>query len=412
MRKTYKFLCMILSFLIVFSYFTFSYADEISDLHEEHDKVQEQIKQSNEQLDEVKNELTENLQQVQKLDEKINETEEQIEKLNIEVKQLKKEISEIEKKLEEATKKYEKQKEFLEARLITMYESGDTQYLDVVLQSQNMSEFLSNYFLITELATYDTELLEDMEAKKKVIDISKQKLEKNKEQLSESLKTQTRTSIILQNTKTMRENFISKLSEQEKELQAKIDEYTQRFREINSEILKLTGDLADTKYIGGVLAWPIPGYTKITSNYGMRTHPITGVYKLHTGVDVSAPIGANFVAANDGIVIKAEYNGAYGNMVIIDHGGGISTLYAHGSEILVQVGQTVSRNEPVLKVGSTGYSTGPHAHFEVRINGQVTNPIEYITNGVIPSNNTEKENEKTNNETNTTNTTNTANTTN
>ena len=91
------------------------------------------------------------------------------------------------------------------------------------------------------------------------------------------------------------------------------------------------------------------------------------------------------MAANDGIVTKAGFNTAYGNMVIIDHGGGISTLYAHGSEILVTVGQTVKRNDPILKVGSTGYSTGPHAHFEVRINGVVTNPIEYITNGVIPS---------------------------
>ena len=122
----------------------------------------------------------------------------------------------------------------------------------------------------------------------------------------------------------------------------------------------------------------------------MRTHPITGVYKLHTGVDVGAPMGANFVAANDGLVTKASYNAAYGNMVIIDHGGGVSTLYAHGSEILVEVGQTVTRNQPVLKVGSTGYSTGAHAHFEVRINGVVTNPMPYITNGLVPGNESEK----------------------
>ena len=123
----------------------------------------------------------------------------------------------------------------------------------------------------------------------------------------------------------------------------------------------------------------------------MRTHPITGVYKLHTGVDISAPMGANFVAANDGIVVKAEYNVAYGKMVVIDHGGGISTLYAHGSEILVEVGQEVKRNEAVLKVGSTGYSTGAHAHFEVRKNGVVTNPMPYITNGIVPNSEEDKE---------------------
>ena len=149
------------------------------------------------------------------------------------------------------------------------------------------------------------------------------------------------------------------------------------------------------KYIGGELAWPVPGYTRISSKYGMRTHPITGVYKLHTGVDISAPMGANFIAANDGVVTKAGMNSAYGNMVIIDHGGGISTLYAHGSEILVQVGQVVKRGDAVLKVGSTGYSTGPHAHFEVRMDGVVTDPMPYITNGVVPKNDSNEQNTNT-----------------
>ena len=127
------------------------------------------------------------------------------------------------------------------------------------------------------------------------------------------------------------------------------------------------------------MAWPVPGYTRITSQFGMRTHPITGIYKLHTGTDIGAPMGAIFIAANDGVVLKAEYNNAYGNMVIIDHGGGINTLYAHGSEILVQPGEVVTQGTPVLKVGSTGYSTGPHAHFEVRVNGEYKNPLDYIT---------------------------------
>ena len=272
----------------------------------------------------------------------------------------------------------------MEKRLVAIYESGDTNYIDVLLKSSDLSEFLSNYYLISEITSLDKELLNEVEAEKKEIELSKQKLEKNQESLATALQTQTKTSTVLQNTKTLRENYVSRLSEEEKAKQAQIDEITQQYDAINDQILELAKQGLDTEYIGGVLAWPVPGYTKITSNYGMRVHPITGQYKLHTGVDISAPIGANFVAANDGIVTKAEYNTAYGNMVIIDHGGGISTLYAHGSEILVTVGQTVKRNDPILKVGSTGYSTGPHAHFEVRINGVVTNPIEYITNGVIP----------------------------
>lgn len=131
----------------------------------------------------------------------------------------------------------------------------------------------------------------------------------------------------------------------------------------------------------GMFTWPIPGYTTVTSKFGMRTHPITHVYKLHSGTDISAPIGANFVAMADGKVIKASYNSAYGNMVMIDHGDGIVTLYAHGSEILVTTNQQVTKGQAVLKVGSTGYSTGPHAHFEVRINGNFTNPMDYFEGG-------------------------------
>ena len=411
-----KILCRVLAFGILCCYFTNSFAENMQEeqnivqeentntsLKTQQEELENQIEQSEQELEIVKEELSENLQQVQKLDEKISNSEKEIGELTTKVTELKVSIEETEAKLKIAEDNYIKQKEILEARLIAMYEAGDTQYLDVILQSRNISEFLSNYFLITEIAIYDTELLEEVKEKKDEIELTKKKLEKNKEDLTVSLQSQTKMSKIMQNTKALRENYISKLSDKEKDVQQQIDEYKTRFAEVNAEILALAMQGIDTEYIGGVLAWPVPGYTRISSKYGMRTHPITGIYKLHTGVDISAPMGANFVAANDGIVTKAGYNSAYGNMVIIDHGGGVSTLYAHGSEILVEVGQTVKRNEAVLKVGSTGYSTGPHAHFEVRINGVVTNPIEYITNGVIPSlKNEENKKEEKNKENNTT----------
>ena len=224
----------------------------------------------------------------------------------------------------------------------------------------------------------------NIEEKRKTIDTEKQKLENQKNELAVIVESQTKTTRTLQNTKKLRESFLERLSDQEQETQQQIDEYNKQYEEINRQIIALLANGIDSNYIGGTLAWPVPGYTKITSEYAMRVHPITGVYKLHTGVDISAPMGANFIAANDGIVVKAEMNSAYGNMVIIDHGGGISTLYAHGSEILVTVGQSVKRGDAILKVGSTGYSTGPHAHFEVRINGVTTNPLPYITNGLVP----------------------------
>ncbi len=382
-----KILCVVLAFIICsFSIFSCVQAEEMTDLQTQQEELQSQIDNATGELQGVQEELSENLQQVQKLDEKIQASQAELEELDTKITELQKQIDEVEKKLKVAEKRYNEQKEILEVRLVTMYETSDTQYLDVILSSRSVSDFLSNYFLITELTNYDTELLEEMKEQKDEIEATKNKLDKAKEQYATIKENQTRTAKILENTKIVRENFIAKLSEKEQEIQTQIDEYNTKFEEINKEILSLTLQGIDTQYIGGELAWPIPGYTRVTSKYGMRTHPITGVYKLHTGVDVSAPMGANFVAANDGIVTKAGYNGAYGNMVIIDHGGGVSTLYAHGSEIMVQVGDTVKRGETVvLKVGSTGYSTGPHAHFEVRLNGVVTDPIPYITNGMVPT---------------------------
>lgn len=130
--------------------------------------------------------------------------------------------------------------------------------------------------------------------------------------------------------------------------------------------------------LDGQFLWPIPGYTKITSNYGYRIHPISGKYKLHSGVDVGAPIGANFVAMADGIVCMATYSDSYGNMVIIKHNEEYSSLYAHGSQLLVKTNQYVTKGTPVLKVGSTGNSTGPHAHFEIRKNNQCVNPMDFF----------------------------------
>lgn len=385
-----KILCIVLAFAICsMSIFSYVYAEneenQTTDLQTKQEELQNQINDATDQLEGVQNELSENLQQVQKLDEKISTSQTELNELNAKIEELQKSMDEVEERLKVVEESFNNQKEMLDGRLVAIYEAGEVKYLDVILNSKSISEFLSNYFLITELVDNDKQLLDEMESKKHEIEISKEKLDNEREELATIKANQTKTAKIIENTKTVRENFVAKLSEEEKNLQSQIDEYNRQFEEVNAEILALAMQGIDTKYIGGEFAWPVPGYTRITSKYGMRTHPITGIYKLHTGVDIGAPMGANFVAANDGIVVKAGYNGAYGNMVIIDHGGGVQTLYAHGSEILVKVGDVVKKGETaVLKVGSTGYSTGAHAHFEVRINGETTDPLPYITNGIVP----------------------------
>jgi len=389
-----KNLCIALILIICFgTIYTRTYADEENttngqnntvDLQTQRSDLQNQLDEANGELDNVQSNLSENLQQVEKLDNRIETAQTELAEQEGKIAKLKESITEKQEDLDSVTERYNKQVELLKKRMVATYEAGETQYLDVLLRSKNLSDFLSSYFLIDELTNIDKQLINDLDDRKKSIDLSKQKLENEKDELATIIENQTMTTKTLENTKILRESFISKLSDDEKNIQAKIDEINAQYEEVNRQILELAQQGLDTAYIGGQLAWPVPGYTTITSKFAMRVHPITGQYKLHTGVDIGAPLGANFVAANDGVVTKAGPNTAYGNMVMIDHGGGISTLYAHGSEILVEVGQTVKRGDPVLKVGSTGYSTGPHAHFEVRINGVAVNPLPYITTGLIP----------------------------
>ena len=380
-----KLLICILTFVMC-SITIFSFAANSSDIEQQKEKLQEQINEATEEKENVDEELSNNLKQVQKLDETIMNSENELNDLNTKINDLQASIDEIQGRLSDVEERYNKQKEMLDNRLVAIYEAGDIQYIDVVLSSTNIAEFISNYFLITELASYDFDLLEVVEVEKNEIEQSKEKLDNKKQEIIEAKQIQLKTAKIIENTRTIRQQYIDKLSGEEQKLQKQIDEYYAQYAALEQEIRTIALNSISPEYIGGVMEWPVPGYTTITSPFAMRVHPITGVYKLHTGVDIRAPQGANFVAAADGIVTKAGYNSAYGNMVIIDHGGGISTLYAHGSEIMVELGQEVKKLDTVLKVGATGYATGPHAHFEVRINGTAVQPLDYITSQATTDN--------------------------
>ena len=352
----------------------------LDDLINQQNEIKTQKDTADSELEGVQNELSDTLKQIQELNTNISNYENEIQDLDKKTTELKTSIQDIENKLQIAQKNYDLQKSALEARLVAIYESGETTYLDVLLTSKSIADFISNYYLVSEITRYDTELLESIESEKNNIENSKKQLDLQKKEIEAIKLSKEKTSIAMQNAKSIKDNYMSRLTEEEKVIQEQIDTYEAQIKEIEAEIARITQGSINPDYIGGVMAWPVPGYTRITSTFGMRVHPITGVYKLHTGVDIGgAPIGTNFIAANDGVVVKAQYNAAYGNMVIIDHGGGISTLYAHGDEIVATLGQTVKKGDVILKVGSTGYSTGPHAHFEVRVNGTPVDPMPYIT---------------------------------
>ena len=351
----------------------------MDDLELEKANIQVNIDDYNNQIQIIENEISSTVAEIAEINQKVNDLQLQIETLIAQEETMIAYINQAEKEYQSSTDKYEKLNKLLDKRLVAMYEMGNTSYLDLLFNSRGITDFLSNYYLIQEVTAADQELLASAKAEKRYNKALKEALDKKKSELERSREEVEKNTIALENMNIIKSNRMAQLSEEELEIESQIEEYQTQIANIEKEIRLLALANISAEYVGGTMAWPVPGYTRITSPFGMRTHPITGVYKLHTGTDIGAPYGASFIAANDGIVTYAGWNRAYGNMVIIDHGGGISTLYAHGSAILVQVGQTVMKGTEVLKVGSTGYSTGPHAHFEVRVNGQYVNPIDYIT---------------------------------
>ena len=175
------------------------------------------------------------------------------------------------------------------------------------------------------------------------------------------------------------------LSQNQKAQQAAFDEVASLEAEskaMNERIRKLQAALAAQSGKGSthgtISNWPVPGYYSISSSFGWRTHPITRKRSMHTGMDIVAPTGTAMRAAGAGVVLISGWGGAYGNMIVLDHGGGISTLYGHASRLNVKEGQSVTANQLIGAVGSTGWSTGPHLHFEVRIGGNPTDPAQYF----------------------------------
>lgn len=371
----------ILTVIILLSCFFFIPKIKASTLEEQKQENQGKREQAEKDLEYVQEELSEAVVKIQELDDKIRTAENEIAGMDEKLIDLQTKVEETTQNLQIVQKNYDENKKIMENRLVVMYECGDVTYLDLLLRSSNLVEFLSNYYIIEEIVRSDNELLASIEKEKDEIETTKKQLEQQKAELKLLKVKQEQTRIIMQNNKTIQQNEIDKLSDNEKELQQKIQEYKDEEARIENLIKLASGQYTyNGEYSGGVMAWPIAKEgTYITSNYGTREHPIQGIIKTHTGIDIgNAGFGAPVIAAADGIVSMASYYGGYGNCVMINHGNGISTLYGHGQKILTTVGAEVKKGDLIMEVGSTGLSTGPHLHFEVRINGVHTNPLQYL----------------------------------
>ena len=294
----------------------------------------------------------------------------EISKVNADIELISKEIDAIE-------KDYEYKNELFKTRMRVMYQNMNKSPLEIFIESKSFSEFFSRIELMSLIKENDEKLIKEIALGKEKTEIKKQEkineLEKKETQLE---KLNAKVSDI----KTSRAEIESDIENQKsrlKEAEKKEDEMIALSKELESKIAQLQDKTI--KYAGGVMKWPTPGYTDISSPYGYRIHPIYKVKKFHAGIDINAPSGAKIVATNSGKVILSGWNGGYGNCIIIDHGDGIATLYGHQSALLVSEGDMVKKGDTIGKVGSTGLSTGPHLHFEVRVNGETKPPLNYFT---------------------------------
>jgi murein DD-endopeptidase MepM/ murein hydrolase activator NlpD len=375
-------LVLFLSLVLVFASGSFYLAPvigseaELQNRQRELEKVSREIELRQRQLEEAKKEQKTVVQQINVLEADIDKTEAEIQYLNKKQQVLNSQIQVTKKDLERAQAAMEERCAILAQRLKSIYQNGEVSYLEVLLDSASFADFLSRFDLLQKIADQDVVLIKEIEKEQQIINTRKIELETAYLQV-ESVKqeTQQKQAYLKQQT-AEKEQALAKIKQDKAAVEKALNQLEQDSKRLERIIRDLQSSSSDKPAPTGKFLRPISG--AITSDYGMRLHPILKEKRMHTGIDLRGAKGTPIKAAESGTVIFTGWMGAYGQVVIIDHGGGISTMYAHQSSILVKNGQKVARGETIGKVGSTGWSTGPHLHFEVRKNGTPVNPHNYL----------------------------------
>lgn len=399
---------------------------DINNLENEKDKVNGEIdNQSSElqgilnQIDEKSKDLESAKAEVNEYQAKIDEVQSEIDRINSEIASAENEISTKEALIAEKEEEGRKIKEALDQRVRNYYKMDVTaNYIYMILKSESVVSLFNNVQNVYRIMTLDKGLMESAKDLQRQLEEEKIEISKNLEKIEadkneviakqDELKEAQKEFIVKQEfhqskmdelygLESQKSGLIASLSDKEKELEDQIGDLVSYNQELQAALDNIFNEINNGSNSGGngsggednsggnvVPGDPNsetflrPGYGIVTDDYGPRINPVTGEAGFHTGVDLGDPYGAPVAAAKSGVVAYSGWISGYGNTIIIDHGGGVQTLYAHNSELLVGVGQTVARGETVARVGSTGQSTGPHIHWEIRINGQHTNPMGYV----------------------------------
>lgn len=371
-----KCITLILSMILILgTVFPMDVGGSIADLQKKQAAINNQIKEYKQQANALKNEKNSVQVEIDKLDNELNVLSLEIEGYELEKQELDMQIASKEQEIIRLNEEIEVNNKALEDRLRTMYKKGTSGYIEVILNSEDLMDALTRVDMIQVIVQSDVDLLKNIAEQKKQVEVIQATLEEEKTEVVSIQNNVLAKKGQVEVASQSKESYMSSLEKDIKQIQYMESKMEAQSEQIEKDILALQRDV---EYAGGEMLWPLPGNYRITSQYGKRSDPITGVWTSHGGTDIAGPYGTSIVSANDGVVIFAGWHYSYGNYVIVDHGGGISTLYGHASKLVVSAGQTVSRGQKIAQCGSTGYSTGNHLHFEVRINGVRTDPMKYL----------------------------------
>ncbi|OQB51508.1 MAG: Murein DD-endopeptidase MepM [Firmicutes bacterium ADurb.Bin146] len=286
-------------------------------------------------------------------------------------------INSLTETIEQAEKDYEEKVSILKERIINTYMSSNLSMLDVLMKSSSLKQYYDYLELNELIAKHDNQLIEEMKILMQDITSKRETMKMLKESY---ITLSEQAQIVLSNMQSMQNEALDTVNvtgETIKVLKAKENALEAEEAEMLNVILRLQREI---DYIGGQMTWPLPSWKYMpTSNvFGWRFHPIFFEWRMHNGVDLGGTQGYNIVSANEGVVSIASWGEGYGYYVVVDHGGGISTLYAHCSKLLVSAGQSVKKGQVIALIGATGWATGPHLHFEVIIGGKRVDPLLYI----------------------------------
>ncbi len=376
----------VLAFLLVFALvaeiFVFARADAaetVSGLNSKLSSHDSQKKKIQKELNAINAKKKSTMTKKNAIDKQIDITQQEVDTINELIGALDVKIKTCSEELSAAQEKEKTEYEQFLKRVRIMEEEGSASMLGIILSADSFSDMLTRTEVIGSIVEGDKKLMKELSGLRENIEKKKAELDSAREQQASAKKELVNKKSSLTSQYNQANSLLKELNSEASEYEKAYQEAERAQEQARNELKKLLSKSgSQTKYVGGAMYWPSVA-TYITSPYGTRRDPITKKTRMHTGIDIGAKQGTNIFAANSGTVIVAGWSSkGYGNYVVIDHGGGTSTLYAHMSKIKVSKGAKVTRGQVVGLIGSTGYSTGPHLHFEVLINGNHTNPMQYF----------------------------------